>query len=107
MEFTKTCKHGNTDALSRLPVSSDHKFDGEEMGEDVNNVCTVCISSRQIMQDDPKLLVKEISKDPVPTQVMHCVKECWAKVQTSSRTTRSWMTRYPLNMAAYSMGQDL
>ena len=31
--------------------------------------------SRQLMQDDPKLLVKETSKDPVLTQVMCCVKE--------------------------------
>ena len=44
---------------------------------DVDNVCTVRMISRQIMQDDPMLLVKETSKDPVLTQVMCCVKEGW------------------------------
>ena len=38
VEFRKTCEHGNADALSRLPLGSDHKFDGQEMGEDVDNV---------------------------------------------------------------------
>ena len=33
VEFRKTCEHGNADALSFLPAGSDHKFDGEEMGE--------------------------------------------------------------------------
>ena len=41
VEFRKTWEHGNADALSRLPAGSDHKVDGEEMGEDVENVCTV------------------------------------------------------------------
>ena len=77
VEFRKTREHGNADALSRLPAGSDHGFDGEEMGDDVDNVCTVHMISRQIMQDDPKLLVKETNKDPVLTQVMHCVKEGW------------------------------
>ena len=47
------------------------------MGEDVDNVCTVRMISRQVMQDDPKLPVKETSKDPVLTQIMHCTKEGW------------------------------
>ena len=46
-------------ALSRFPAGSDHKFDGEEMGEDVDNVCTVRMISYQIMQDYPNLLIKE------------------------------------------------
>ena len=104
VEFCKTCEHGNADALSRLPVGSDHKFDEEEMGEDVDNVCTVRTISCQIMQDDTKLLVKETSKDPVLTQVM---RQCQTNVQTSFRTKRNWMTHYPLNMAAYFMGQGL
>ena len=52
MEFRKTHEHGDADALSRLLVGSDHRFDGEEMGEDVDNVYIVCMISRQIMQDD-------------------------------------------------------
>ena len=49
------------------------------MGEDVDNVCTIRMISHQIMQDDPHLLVKATSKDPILTQVMHCVKERWPK----------------------------
>ena len=64
-------------ALSRFPAGSDLQFDGGEMGEDADNVCTVCMISRQIMQDDHKLLAKETSKGPVHTQVMCCVKEGW------------------------------
>ena len=60
-----------------FPASSDLRFDGEELGEDVDYVCTVHMISRQITQDDPKLLVKETSKNAVITQVMHCVKEGW------------------------------
>ena len=40
-------------------MASDHTFDGEEMGEDVDNICTVHMISRKIMQDDSKLLVKQ------------------------------------------------
>ena len=77
VEFCKTRKHGNADALSHLPAGSDNGFDGEEMGNDVDNVCTVGMISCQIMQDDPKLLVNETSKDPLLTQVMRSVKEGW------------------------------
>ena len=38
----KAREHGNADALSHLPVL---QFDGEEMGEDVDNVCTICMIS--------------------------------------------------------------
>ena len=58
-------------------MSSDHKFDGEEMVEVVDNVCTFRMISRQIMQDDCKLLVKETSEDQVLTQVMRYVKGGW------------------------------
>lgn len=43
----------------------------------VDNVHTIHMISRQMVQDDPRLLIKETSKDPVLTQVMHCVKEGW------------------------------
>ena len=72
MEFRKTHEHGNADALSHFPVGNDHKFHGEETGEDVDNVCTVRMISHQIMLDDPKLLVKETSKDPVITRHALC-----------------------------------
>ena len=36
-EFRKTNEHGNAGLLSRLPAGSDLQFDGEEVGEDVDN----------------------------------------------------------------------
>ena len=53
LDFRKTCEHVNADALSRLPAGSDHEFNGEEMGEDVDNVCIVCMICWQIIQDAP------------------------------------------------------
>ena len=51
MEFRRTSENGNVDVLIHLPEGSYYKFDGEEMGEDVDNVCTVRMISHQIMQD--------------------------------------------------------
>ena len=71
-------------------------------------VCTVRMVSHQILQDDPKLLVKQTSKDPALTKVMCCVKEGdQTNIQTNSRTTRNYTTLYPLNMVAYSMDRGL
>ena len=75
--FKKKHEHRDSDVLSHLPVGRDHKFDGEEMGEDLDNVCAVHMFSCQIVQDELKLLVKETSKHPVLAQVMRCVKEVW------------------------------
>ena len=65
-------------------------------------VCTVHMIISQIILDDPKLLVKKISKDPVLTEVMHCVKEGWAnqcsnelqdykKLDDSLSTEHGWL----------------
>ena len=43
----------------------------------MDNACTMHMISRQMVQDDPRILIKETSKDPVLTQVMRCVKEGW------------------------------
>ena len=56
VEFWKTQQHGNADALSCLPAGSDLQFDGEEMGENVDNACTIHMISHQMVQDDPRLL---------------------------------------------------
>ena len=47
------------------------------MDEDVDNIGTVHMISHQIVQDDPTLLIKETSKDPVLTQVTRSAKEGW------------------------------
>ena len=77
VEFRKTQKHGNADALSRVPANGNLQFDVEEVGEDVDNVCTIHTISHQMVQDGPRLLIKETRKDPVLNQVMHCMKEGW------------------------------
>ena len=79
------------------------------MGENVENVCIVRMISHQIMQDYPELLVKETSKDPFRTQVLHYVhrKVGQTNCQMNSRSIRNWITRYALNMAAYSLGEGL
>ena len=41
VKFRKTHEHGNADALSHLTAGSDQQFDEEEIGKDVDNVCTV------------------------------------------------------------------
>ena len=37
----KNSQHGNANSFSHLAKGSDHQFDGKEMGEDVDNICTV------------------------------------------------------------------
>ena len=46
VEYCRSKDHGNADALSRLPFSSDTNFDGEEMEEVIDSVCLVRTSSR-------------------------------------------------------------
>ena len=75
-EFRKTQQHGNADALSRLLTGSDLQFDREEMGEDVDNVHTIHMVSRQMVQDDPRLLIKETSKIQ-SSLIMRFLKEGW------------------------------
>ena len=65
----------------------------------MDNVCTVHMISRPIMQGEPKLLVKEANKDPVLTQVRRCVKECWPnqcshKLQGYKKLDTSLSTEY-------------
>ena len=41
IEYRDTKKHGNADALSRLPVGPDTKFDEEESDTDVDTICMI------------------------------------------------------------------
>ena len=77
IEYRKTADHANADALSRLPVGSDNKFDREERGADVSTVCAVEIINQQLNPTTPGLLAKESRKDPVIATVMRHVKEGW------------------------------
>lgn len=77
IEYRNTSKHGNADALSRLPVGSDTDFDEEEDERDVDTVCLINTISRQIKPTDQNSLRKESAKDPVLSEVMRYVKEGW------------------------------
>jgi len=82
IEYRNTTKHGNADALSRLPAGPDVNFDGEEDEKDIDTVCMINSINRQIEPADQNTLRKESSKDPIITEVMRYVKEGWPN-QTS------------------------
>ena len=79
IEYRNTSKHGNADALSRLPVGPDANFDEEEDERDVDTVCLINTVSRQIKPADQNTLRKESAKDPVISEVMRYVREGWPK----------------------------
>ena len=88
IEYRETKKHGNADALSRLPVGPDTKFDEEESDVDVDTMCMIKIISMQIKPIDSKVLAKETSKDPVFANVMLYVREGWpSKSHTDDAST--------------------
>ena len=41
IEYRKTSNYGNADALSRLLIGIDNKFDKEEEGKDIDMVCLI------------------------------------------------------------------
>ena len=47
IEYRETKKHGNADALSRLPVGPDTKFDEEESDADADTICMIKTISMQ------------------------------------------------------------
>jgi hypothetical protein len=79
VEYRPTNKHGNADALSRLPMGPDDDFDREESVEDTNTICTVKTISCQLDPADANLIRKETGKDPVLAQVIRYTKEGWPK----------------------------
>ena len=81
VEYRQTKAHGNTDALGRIPATSDTKFD-KERDDDTDYVSTIYTISRQINPGNPMLLVKSNSNDAILSQVMHFVREVWPQ-QTS------------------------
>lgn len=76
VEYRPTDKHGNADALSRLPVGPDKAFDAAEDQEDVDTVCTVKTIGHQL-EANSKVMAKETSKDPVLSLVMRYTTEGW------------------------------
>ncbi|XP_062521210.1 uncharacterized protein K02A2.6-like [Corticium candelabrum] len=79
IEYRETSKHGNADALSRLPAESDPNFDRKESDSDIDTVCLINTISTQINSGDQNKLRKETAKDPVITEVLRYVREGWPK----------------------------
>jgi len=79
IEYRTTSKHGNADALSRLPVGPNFKFDEEEDGDDMDTICTIRLISQQLKPTDPGVLLKETLKDPVLSTVIRYTREGWPK----------------------------
>ena len=77
IEYRQSTKHGNADALSRLPSGPDLAFDKKEGGEDMDSIFTIKTISRQIRPTDARLVAKESAKDPVVSAVMRYCKEGW------------------------------
>ncbi|GFN82592.1 transposon tf2-6 polyprotein [Plakobranchus ocellatus] len=72
-EATRTASHGNADALSRLPAGADPFFDREETGADSTTICTIKMTSNQIVPTNPKALESATSKDKTLTGVIQCL----------------------------------
>ena len=77
IEYRQSSKHGNADALSRLPSGPDTAFDEREGDADMDSVCTVRIISTQIRSTDPGVVARESSKDAVISTVMRHYREGW------------------------------
>ena len=77
VEYRQSTKHGNADALSRLPSGPDPAFDKKEGGEDMDSILTIKTISRQIRPTDARVVAKESAKDPVVSDVMRYCKEGW------------------------------
>lgn len=84
IEYRQSAKHGNADALSRLPSGPDPEFDKREGGEDMDSVFTILAISRQIRPTDPGVVAKESEKDPVISTVMRYCREGWPQSSTVS-----------------------
>ena len=76
IEYRQTSKHGNADALSRLPISSQpNEETGDENDKDM--ICTIKTVSLQLNQSNSLILKNETAKDPTLAAVMRYVKEGW------------------------------
>lgn len=77
IEYRRTAKHGNADALSRLPVGPDVQFEREESGEDVDTICTINTIGLQVKPHDSNSLKRETNKDPVISKIIKFTREGW------------------------------
>jgi len=90
IEYRRTSKHGNVNALSRLPVGPDNKFDSEEEVAHVDTVCTIRNISLQLNPTDQGVLAKESAKDPVIDNVIRYTREGWPPKASSGEIQRDY-----------------
>ena len=77
IEYRNTSKHGNADALSRLPAGPDVYFDGKEDERDIDTVCLINTIGIQTKPTDQSALRKESTKDPVISEIIRYTREGW------------------------------
>ena len=94
IEYRSTKKHGNADALSRLPVGHDVNFDGEESDADIDTICLIKTLSIQIKPVDSTVLAKETEKDPILANIMRYTHEGWPP---KSQKEEDHIMRYSLS----------
>ena len=75
IEYRKAATYGKADALSRLPVQPDDKFEKEKEEDNTHVVNTINTVSLQLKATDPELLVKVSAKDPVISTLMRHVQD--------------------------------
>ncbi|KAK3756424.1 hypothetical protein RRG08_029095 [Elysia crispata] len=114
IEYRQSSKHGNADALSRLPSGPDTAFDEREGDADMDSVCTVKIISNQIRSTDTGVVARESSKDAVISTVMRHCREGWppchAPNESGGLTQCTLLDKYKtpshVKQDAFSMGRD-
>jgi len=93
IEYRKTSRHGNADALSRLPVGSDSAFDSEELDDDFSVVCSINTIGQKLNATDPGIFSNESAKDLVLPAVTRFCREGWPPKDASSARLRGEMQR--------------
>ena len=86
IEYGRTDKHGNADALSRLPAGPDKGFDAKEGGADLDTVCSIHKIGRQLESEDPGEVRKETAKDQLMAKVMGYTQGGWPHKESDDNT---------------------
>ena len=94
IEYRQSTKHGNADALSRLPSGPDPAFDKKEGCEDMDSIFTVKTISRQIRPTDARVVATESAKDPVVSAVRGYCNEGWPNNNNQRESKGSLMSSF-------------
>jgi len=75
IEYRKTVHHGNADALSRLPATTEPQFGGEESVGDIATVCAIQDVSDRVDPGNHSSLPQQTAEDPVLSVVLRFTRE--------------------------------